>query len=79
MFLSTHLNHLKASLTKWLSVRLRTKWLWVRVPLQSLKRVQALISGKELRKLPDDSRNNFKKLNFDCYMERPSATLCNGK
>ena len=22
---------------KWLSVRLRTKWLWVRVPLQSLK------------------------------------------
>ena len=38
MFLSTHLNHLKASLTKWLSVRLRTKWLWVRVPLQSLKR-----------------------------------------
>ena len=25
----------KASLTKWLSVRLRNKWLWVRVPLQS--------------------------------------------
>ena len=24
------------SLTKWLSVRLRTKWLWVRVQLQSL-------------------------------------------
>ena len=24
-------------LAKWLSVRLRTKWLWVRVPLQSLK------------------------------------------
>ena len=23
-----------ASLAKWLSVRLRTKWLWVRVPLQ---------------------------------------------
>ena len=22
-----------ASLTKWLSVRLRTKWLWVRIPL----------------------------------------------
>ena len=35
------LNHLAmasfASLAKWLSVRLRTKWLWVRVPLQSLK------------------------------------------
>ena len=27
----------EASLAKWLSVRLRTKWLWVRVPLQSLK------------------------------------------
>ena len=25
-----------ASLAKWLSVRLRTKWLWVGVPLQSL-------------------------------------------
>ena len=25
-----------AKLAKWLSVRLRTKWLWVRVPLQSL-------------------------------------------
>ena len=32
------LNHLAklASLAKWLSVLLRTKWLWVRVPLQSL-------------------------------------------
>ena len=29
------LNHL-ASLAKWLSVRLRTKWLWVRVRLHSL-------------------------------------------
>ena len=26
-----------ASLVKWLSVHLRAKWLWVRVPLQSLK------------------------------------------
>ena len=33
--LMTQLNHL-ASLAKWLSVRLRTKWLRVRVPLQSL-------------------------------------------
>ena len=30
------LNHL-ASLAKWLSVRLRTKWLWVGVPLLSLE------------------------------------------
>ena len=32
--LTTHLNHL-ARLTKWLSVLLQTKWLWVRVALQS--------------------------------------------
>ena len=33
------LNHLAklANLAKWLSVRLRTKWLWVRVLLQSHK------------------------------------------
>ena len=36
--LTTQLNHL-ASLAKWLSVRLRTKWLWVRVPLQIMKRL----------------------------------------
>ena len=30
------LNHL-ASLAKWLSVHLRNKWLWVQVPVQSLK------------------------------------------
>ena len=34
--LTTHLNHL-ASLTKWLSVRLWTKWWLVRAQLQSLK------------------------------------------
>ena len=26
-----------SSLAKWLNVHVRTKWLWVRVPLQSLK------------------------------------------
>ena len=34
--LTTQLNHL-ANLAKWLSVRFWTKWLCVRVPLQSLK------------------------------------------
>ena len=34
--LTTQLNYL-ASLAKWLSVRLQAKWLWVRVPSQSLK------------------------------------------
>ena len=28
---------LEPSLAKWLSVRLRTKWFWVRVQLQSLQ------------------------------------------
>ena len=32
------LNHL-AKLAKWLIVRLRIKWLWVRVPLQSPKKI----------------------------------------
>ena len=34
--LTTQLNHL-VSLAKWLSVRLQTVWLWVRVQMQSLK------------------------------------------
>ena len=34
--LATELNHL-ANLAKWLSVRLQTKWLWVRITLLSLK------------------------------------------
>ena len=33
--LTTQFNHLE-SLTKWLDVRLWTKWLWIRIPLQSL-------------------------------------------
>ena len=33
-----------ASLTKWLSVRLRTKWLWVRVHLESLKQPLKLLN-----------------------------------
>ena len=35
LVLKRTLNHL-AKLAKWLSVRLRTKWFWVRVQLQSL-------------------------------------------
>ena len=33
---SEHGSIIRASLAKWLSVRLRTKWFWVRVQLQSL-------------------------------------------
>ena len=40
---------------------------------------RVLLSEKELRGLPDDSPNIFKKLNIDRYLERPSPTFCNGK
>ena len=35
MFLSCHVRVLRVNLAKWLSVRLRTEWFWVRVQLQS--------------------------------------------
>ena len=43
------------------------------------EKVQVLISEKELRELPDDSPNTFKKSNIDRYMERTSATFCDKK
>ena len=43
------------------------------------KRIQILLPQKERSKLPKDSQNIFKRSNIDCYMEKPSATLCNGK
>ena len=41
--------------------------------------VQVLLSEKELGELQDESPDIFKKPNIDRYMERPSATFCNGK
>ena len=41
------------------------------------KEVQALLSEKELTKLPDNNPNIFKKSNTDRYMKRPIATFCN--
>ena len=43
------------------------------------ERIQLLLLEKEPNKLPDDSPNIFKISNGDHYMERPSATFCNGK
>ena len=43
------------------------------------KRIQILLPQKERSKLPKGSQNIFKRSNIDCYMEKPSATLCNGK
>ena len=43
------------------------------------ERVQVLILEKELTELPDNCPNIHKRSNIDRYMERPSATFCNGK
>ena len=43
------------------------------------KEFKFLLSEKELRELSDNSPNIFKGSNIDCYMERLSATFCNGK
>ena len=45
----------------------------------SIGRVQVLLSENELRELTDNSPKIFKKSNIDRYLERPSATFCNGK
>ena len=52
-----------ASLAKWLSVRLRTKWLWVRVQMQSLKTVNAYIVF-DLDNCPKTSLRSFKLTRF---------------
>ena len=44
-----------------------------------MERVQVLLPEKHLIELPDDSPNTFKRSNIDCYMEKPSASFCNGK
>ena len=41
------------SLAKWLGVRLRTKWYWVRVQLQSLKNVWFNMYGAGLGQIND--------------------------
>ena len=43
------------------------------------KRVQVLLSEKELSEPPENSPNIFKKSNIDRYMERTNATFCNRK
>ena len=42
-----------ASLAKWLSVRLRIKWLWVRVPLQSLQWLNDQMFNSTFRELKE--------------------------
>ena len=38
-----------------------------------------LLPEKELSEIPEGIPNIFKRSNIDRYMERPSATFCNGK
>ena len=59
-------NHL-ASLAKWLSVRLRTTWLWVRISLQSLKLqiwrllwARSSLTFRQLQSVASFSQLNYK-------------------
>ena len=53
---------------------------WVNMDIKSvLNEYKFFFSEKELRELPDDSPNIFKKSNIDRYMERPNALFCNGE
>ena len=64
--LQTQLNHL-SSLVKWLTFRLWTKWLWIRVQLQSLK----LQISRLLRK---KSCLTFKELILEMYLCKSSCS-----
>ena len=79
MILTTQLNHL-SSLAKWLNIRVWTKWLWIRIPLLSLKRVIDL--AKNQAKLePYSRRNNIKFSNIpndipDNQLENKVMQIC---
>ena len=74
------------SLAKWLSVLLRTKWMWVRIPLQSLKTVKDYYLKCDVLPLADvfeNFRNNSLKNYGLCpshYLSQPAlswdATVC---
>ena len=66
--LTVHLNHL-LSLAKWLSVRLRTERLWLRVKLQSLKLDIAPVSSKEFLHIQANTEYGF-TLKCVCDMTR---------
>ena len=60
----TRTHNYLASLAKWLSVRLRTKWLWVRVLLQSRSKTltkQLLIGSKKIDNKSAMHKSNSKK------------------
>ena len=66
-----------ASLAKWLSVRLRSKWLWVRVPLRS---PNALYDGKKFDYLTITNNICLTSLitnNIDFLITSENFWLCN--
>ena len=72
------LNHL-ASLAKWWSVRLRTKWLWIWVPLQSLPHPSPVL--RKIISLSEKVTSMFLSVHQQiftealCYLDKISAKL----
>ena len=79
-----------ASLTRWLSVRLRTKWLWVRVQLESFK-LKILTPDQIPSRLPitlaqlkagnnsEELKNEIRQLLYSLYRSKKlSETIYNG-
>ena len=62
-----------ASLAKWLSVRSRTKWLWVRVPLLPFSKLDAIETPFRLLEL------FFDDVLVDMIVFAPSWSLSKGK
>ena len=63
--------HVLANLAKWLNARLRTKWLWVRIPLLSLKLVE-LVEVSHFRARPQLlllTLSEFKLINYVIYIK----------
>ena len=52
---------------------------WSRKNFLAVYFVNTSSPEKKLSKLPDESLNNFETSNIDLYIEKPSATSCNGK
>ena len=65
---------IKTSLAKWLSVRLRTKWLWIRVPLQSLIGSLYNYYRDELTNDGNDNFNNRNVVNSEAFKYKNKIT-----
>ena len=69
-----------SSLAKWLSVCLQTKWLWIQIPLQSLKTSDtASLSSKEFLKIPATKKCRFTLKHVYDMEKTPSRMRQTGK